>query len=208
MKFIPILYSTAMVQAKLAKNKTQTRRTRGLNKLNYEPNKWKIKHTNWDISRGKLVFTFVNRDNYLETETILCPYGVPDDILWTRETYANLNADIEKIKPYYVYKADLGDGIDYGPVTWKPNIHMPKTACRMWDKVISIWPERLQDITEADAVAEGVETLGYYPGYEVSSRGKFEGLWNSLNGPNSFDANHWVWRIEYEPLAEMPEGFI
>ena len=62
--------------------------------------------------------------------------------------------------------------------------------------------ERLQDITEQDAIAEGVETLGLYPGYNVSSRGKFEGLWNSINGDESWDANPWVWVIEYERLNQ------
>ncbi|MBO9657519.1 MAG: hypothetical protein J7527_01715 [Chitinophagaceae bacterium] len=84
---------------------------------------------------------------------------------------------------------------------FKPNIHLPTWLSRIWLEVIDVRVERLNDITDEDAVAEGVETLGLYPGYKVSPKGKFEGLWNSINGPESWDANPWVWVIEFKVLS-------
>lgn len=84
---------------------------------------------------------------------------------------------------------------------FKPSIHMPKAAARIWDEVVSISVKRLQEISEASAIAEGVETLDLYPGYDVSAKGKFEGLWGSINGYNSWEANPWVWVIKTKTLS-------
>jgi hypothetical protein len=101
---------------------------------------------------------------------------------------------------------------------WKPSIHMPKAACRIWLRVKSVTIERLQSITQEDAIKEGVFFSDPYEGYVTDSEGRsfhtflparsFEHLWCSINGAESWDANPWVWVIEFEKLDQMPEGFL
>ena len=174
MKEIPILFSTPMVQAILEGRKTQTRRV-----VKGEALKW--------LEPDMFTPEFV-----ANPENSLCPYGQPGDLLWVRETWINQDGD---------YKF-LADNLDWkGIMKFKPSIYMPKEAARIWLKVVNVRVERLQEISEQDAIAEGVETLGLYPGYSVSSRGKFEGLWNHINGAESWDANPWVWVVEFEVLS-------
>jgi hypothetical protein len=100
---------------------------------------------------------------------------------------------------------------------------MPKTACRTWFQLVSVKPERLQDISEDDAIAEGVQKLSYgggsYKNYCAKPRKdggvsilqhaatSFFSLWDSINGDGSWLANPWVWRIEFKRI-EKPENFI
>lgn len=93
-----------------------------------------------------------------------------------------------------------GDGPN--PLRWRPSIHMPKWACRLWLEVVSVKVERLQDITEEGALAEGVS------GSDVAERligerlhrADFADLWDSLNAKrgHSWDTNPWVWVIEFK----------
>lgn len=231
MKFIPIIYSTAMVQAKLAKDKTQTRRTNGLEKINECPDEWELVPVSGQLP-DEYHFHHLLTGEWVKIKS---PYGQPGDILWTRETFLRVWIDhahdlLEGSRNHnlFMYKASIhSDWYDYAKekyrYQWKPNIHMPKTACRMWDKVVSIRPERLNDITEADAVAEGVESKNtvislkskkVYRNYSnpniycTSAKNSFQTLWYSINGFGSWSRNPWVWRIEFESLAEMPAGFL
>ncbi|WP_346236726.1 hypothetical protein ABDK00_014160 [Niabella insulamsoli] len=86
----------------------------------------------------------------------------------------------------------------------RPSIFMPKEAARIFLKVTKVRVERLHDISVGDAVAEGVETLGLYPGYDISPKGKFEGLWNNIN--KNWDANPFVWVYDFERV-EKPHNF-
>jgi hypothetical protein len=209
MREIPMLYSTPMVQALLDGRKTQTRRV-----VKPQPTKEFI--CGYDIHQsftGKpsvQLFEFYDTNTDSDTSQrwptddkgIKCPYGKPGDLIWVRETWMHSD-DLDE--PYW-YKASFEQ--DYSEEKrkrmvglWKPSIHMPKAAARIWLQIESVSVERLQDITEEDAVAEGVETLGLYPGYDVSSRGKFEGLWYSINGPDAWDANPWVWVIKFKVVS-------
>lgn len=194
----PILFSTEMIQANLEGRKTQTRReVKGL-------------ALDWLGSNG---FT----PEYVAlAENALCPYGKPGDLLWVKETWANLNGDFPKADPFRIFKADLINPNQHGPVTWKPSIHMPKEAARIWVMVEEIRVERLQDISEEDALAEGVMEFedGTFKNYYTKkglraedgvecllAKGSFQSLWTSINGMDSWDANPWVWVVRYRILS-------
>lgn len=196
MKLIPILYSTMMVQAKQAGRKTMTRRTRGLDEINRHPDKW--------IFLG--MFIFADGNNYAKFQwgdvviNIRCPYGKPGDILWTREKFGIIEGIIPTCYKHYAGRENYSWGL-YGPPKWKPSIHMPYAACRMWDKVISIRVDRLQDISRGDAMAEGCPFPNMANGHDP--RKWFSSLWEQINGADSWAANPWVWVVEFEP-AEKP----
>lgn len=180
MKFIPILFSTEMVKAILDGRKTMTRMV--------------VKH--------KALLSCLNNpsEQGIDGPELICPYGQPGDVLWVRERWNHIvNEFGEHIGFYHSTDTDLND-------KWRPSIHMPKAACRLFLKVKSVRVERLHEISEEDAIAEGVETLGLYPGYEISAKGKFEGLWNLINGIESWEANPWVFVIEFERINK-PEKF-
>ena len=110
-------------------------------------------------------------------------------------------ADSEEIRQQYIKQ-----GRSY---KWKPSIHMPKAACRLWLKVKAVRVERLRDISEEDAKAEGAKAaplpdLGNT--WHTHKQG-FEYLWQSINGAQSFLANPWVWVIEFE-RCEKPDNFL
>lgn len=191
----PILFSTLMVQAILQGRKSQTRRIvkpqPDENGMSYMANA----PLDWNYERdGEWKPWFFDTDEG-ERYAIHCPYGNPGDILWVRETFS-LSNDINGNFNHFNYKAD-NDPLN-SIVKWKPSLFMPRAACRLRLEIINIKVERLQDISEEDAKAEGVETLGLYPGYDISYRGKFEGLWNSINGNESWEMNPWVWVIEFK----------
>lgn len=89
------------------------------------------------------------------------------------------------------------DGYEDGRSCWKPSIHMPRAASRILLEITGVRVERLNDISEADARAEGV-TAGVCPGYEqVMHRVAFRELWQSLYGAENWQANPWVWAISF-----------
>ena len=141
-------------------------------------------------------------------EVIKCPYEV-GDVLWVRETFTN-----SEEYPFIFYKADADDV----SIKWKPSIFMPKSACRLFLQVKSVRVERLQDITEEDAIAEGIERIKKdgmlsFRSYAVKHDAcvypyvSFQTLWHKINGPTSWVKNPWVWVIEFEKI-EKPENFI
>lgn len=176
MKFIPILFSTPMVQSTLNGRKKQTRRTKGLELINDRPNEFiRLDGYHQDgIPRparkydDRFYYAFTGKRSNMVTTVVHCPYGKPGDILWVRENYcptgSNEYLHNETNKPFF-YAADIIEKDfaysvmkDYG---WKmkTSIHMPKAACRLFLKVKSVRVERLNDITHYDSVAEGIEEL-------------------------------------------------
>lgn len=188
MKERPMLFSGPMVRAILAGNKTQTRRLvkpqpqcfigSGL------PGGWTPAVADGEGMRA-----------------LKCPYGQPGDRLWVREAFC----DDWKQSHGIVYRADGGldaDMFDAG-CKWRPSIHMPRLASRITLEIVGVRVKRLQDISEDDTVAEGI------PEGEVSpadaGRFAYRLLWESINGPGSWDANPWVWAIEFKRLGAAPE---
>lgn len=217
MKERPILFSAPMVRAILDGSKTQTRRVVKMPKI-------------WERQGGKLDANSTFRDQgfgdgeYLHVaiddgsvQRVYCPYGQRGDQLWVRETWQGplLDSDEQEAqfdedgpdafkKPgFCAYRAtdDLDavdeDGKDLG---WRPSIHMPRWASRIQLEITGVRVERLQDISEQDAWAEGCEGYDDDVTGGQSGYGEFVALWEAINGPGSWEANPWVWVIEFRRI--------
>lgn len=194
MRELPILFNTEMVRAILDDRKTCTRRVIKYDKADDVLNS-PARKENPDIPDKQFI-------KYL----VKMPYEV-GDILYVRETWTDHYVPNEIGKPelQYCYKAD---GVDIKAEClpgennrWYPSIHMPKEAARIWLKVTDVRVERLQDITEIQAQAEGCNS-GLLTG-PCNARGQFENLWNRTIKKSDIDtygwkANPWVWVIEFE----------
>lgn len=221
MKIIPILFSTPMVVALINERKTMTRRIVKIqptfNEFNIEP------HDSRGFVQKKQVG--VNPDKFEVIQQWLCPFGNIGDILWVRETYCFVSLEhahdlLEGVKDrnQIIYKASVHDDWmkyakeKYG-YKWKPCIHMPKEACRLFVEITNIRIERLQEIGEQDAVKEGISNnvTKYYDYLREdfiteSAYHSFFTLWESINGANSWENNPWVWVIEFKQVLK-PVGF-
>jgi len=211
MKTKPILFSTLMVQAILNGTKTQTRRI--VKPLPLTLNYGKVNYKGRELTLNSLA----NHAKYQK-----------DDILWVRETFAHTKqANINPIYPEYgyVYKATDQEWEDYLGWKWKPSLFMPKEACRLFLKVTDVHVERLQDISESDARAEGSrgsisidklckhvdncrktsmhETLQSMDGYQLG----FLDIWADIHGLDSWNANPWVWVYKFK-RCERPKNFL
>lgn len=186
----PILFSTPMVQARLNGTKTMTRRTKGLDKINENPDDWQFE---WADFYLKKPYTFtqkstVNEKSLVERnfnqEQINCPFGMIGDVLWVKETF-NISPN-DQLTPdeknnciphegnpeeySIVYKASSKENThpdhpEWGKKKWKPSLFMPKSAARIFLEITDIRVERLQSIPEQDAINEGIEPCGTH-GYK------------------------------------------
>lgn len=218
MKERPILFTPPMVRAILKERKTQTRRvvkithrTPGLAACLEPPHGLRCRPT---------------------VAAELCPYGQPGDRLWVRESFdVPYRQNFPGDRSAAVYRADylrptfLDPCVGDDSSRWSPSIHMPRWASRLTLEVTGVRVERLQEISEADAKAEGVAKAelppdpdAFHPpgtyGYVADSRddGKstiyptareaYRFLWEKINGPGSWDANPWVWVIEFAKVTE------
>lgn len=184
MKERPILFSAPMVRAILEGRKTMTRRVAT-----------KIKAPKvWTMPKGIDSFWNVN-PCWRETPGELCPYGQPGDRLWVRETWTNESGYTKDV----CYRASalpfIADGIK-----WKPSIFMPRAFSRITLEITNVRVERLNDISEEYAKGEGADGLKYSgQGFEhCIYREAFRTLWDSINGPGSWDANPLVWVVEFK----------
>lgn len=196
----PILFNTDMVRAVLDKRKTVTRR------ICKEGNAYVVPDMSF-YDAGKrtyAVHNFADREHTEPICTVECTCPIcQGDILYVREKWCK-NASFEE----YYYSADRKRGVSapYG-LKWRPSIHMPKNAARIWLKVTDVRIERLQDITAAGILAEGVMNSKSNPAmgkrWENMQRMEFEKLWDStIRKPDLYQygwkANPWVWVIEFE----------
>lgn len=208
MKVKPILFNTEMVRAILDGRKTCTRRVLKWPYEVYEVNGMVVKH------KGK--------------NTVLeYPY-LPGDILYVRETFAwcpcwDCGMDTEQgactdhiyhseKKEYgcYMYRASCEDNEYPSADTWHPSIHMPKEAARIWLKVTDVRVERLQEITIEGIRNEGLTSAAVHAGDMEIALEEWKLLWDSTVNKDEavlygWDANPWVWVIEFERWEE-PEG--
>ena len=208
MKEIPILFSTPMVQAILAGRKKQTRRVAAVPVHDH----YGTDIMDWGLSKhpykkdGKWLYNVQSDVDSYNTFELKAKYGQPGDLLWVRETWRGIEQDYGL--PRYEYKATESINLTD---KWKPSIHMPKEAARIWLQVTDIRVERLHDITEDDAIAEGVEKLGDfvfpYKHYAsntascVDAKTSFRTLWQEINGDESWEANPWLWVISFKVLS-------
>lgn len=207
MKERPILFSAPMVRALLAGTKTQTRRA-----LKPQPSEF-VGGPGVTLRDGSPA-PLIPLDDSVEPygREIACPYGKPGDLLWVRETWHDASSSLHSCA---LYRAD---GIDLHWDKWTPSIHMPRWASRITLEITSVRVERLQDISEADAAAEGLTfsakarlsdgCMGIYElrmpdgklHFNDNACDLFRTLWEQINGPASWDANPWVWAIEFRRL--------
>lgn len=213
----PILFNTEMVRANLDGRKTCTRRLVSSRQfLGMLPDKCKNAAPD-EFLKGKRMM-FKPYCDMTDAELIMTAYKAPyhpGDILYVRETW-------KKAPNGYYYYEDWQRN-DIADVTkWKPSIHMPKEAARIWLKVMNVRVERLQEITPKGAESEGVGNLFYDDiGYGEKNYGtevdteygiakeQFAWLWESTIKKSDldrygWDANPWVWVIEFE-RCEKPE---
>jgi hypothetical protein len=185
MKERPILFSAPMVRALLAGTKVQTRRV-------VKPRK--DRDIGCDLAPHELAGE-VNGGEYRNA------YCAPGDRLWVRETWAEHSAG------GFMYAASWSAHALIGHPKWRPSIHMPRAASRITLEVTDVRVERLQDISEADALAEGIDMQPRLAGYSKDAGCKWEpanpievfcNLWESIKGPGSWDANPWVWVVEFK----------
>lgn len=210
-KHHPILFSTHMVQAILEGRKTQTRRV-----VKPQPLDQSFVSGYVTNSAGEFGIA-LSYGKSADIEFIKFPYGKPGDILWVREMFFNNGDEI-------IYRADgtcceqfeQCECIEIGKPKWKPSIHMPKAACRIFLEIIDVRIDRIQGITNEDAKAEGVirgensfigrESNGWVNYLEPDNylalfdnpRCSFFSLWDSINGRDSRNNNPFVWVIEFK----------
>lgn len=186
----PILFSGPMVRAILNGTKTVTRRV--------------VKPQRHPFGR-MLTADEVAGEAIGGTCAVLCPYGQPGDRLWVRETFA-VYGD-EKMAAIH-YRADRPHDVGRKGTGYKPSIHMPRWACRILLEITAVRVERLQDISEEQAIAEGVHrdlrmwfaTDEGGPAFTWPQHA-FEHLWRKINGAECWDANPWVWVVEFKRVT-------
>ena len=205
----PILFSSEMVNSILSGQKTQTRR---------------IVKGDLSISGNTARYSSPNRRSHTWTDLpyylSTCPYGIPGDHLWVRETWRAVELDngndgilykadnhfksIENSQAAADLWCDAYADRKYGN-KWRPSIFMPRWASRIALAVTDVQVERLQEISEEDAIAEGLQKEVISVGYQNDSvtlraRPKFVYLWDKINSDRgySFESNPWVWVISFK----------
>lgn len=188
MKERPIIMTAESVRAILDGRKTQTRRV--IKSVAY----WETIEMNKDYA------VVISKPYELTFRTILrCPFGVPGDRLWVRETWALAVPAGSSVRAERIphYKAD-GEMLP----RWKPSIHMPRWASRITLEITGVRVERLQEIKPIDTVAEGVyePKLNYGKAEGPYAIATFANYWDSINAKRGYpwDSNPWVWVIEFE----------
>ena len=219
MKERPILFSGPMVRAILEGRKTQTRRIMKPQPTDaFLPEVGEYQRTLVDRKDGEQfpdpVVRFGASD---EAEDYPCPYGQPGDRLWVRETWAPRG-----VNPVYRPDGKFGAAVieyradgtratwNHDPIQrikddWRPSIFLPRWASRITLEVTAVRVERLQDISENDAKAEGVENANSFVGIgaddDAANRYAYRELWESINGAGSWAENPWVWVIEFRRVT-------
>ena len=227
----PILFSSPMVRALLAGTKMQTRRVAKID----------------DVAYGKPVQWVSVASCTTGIMEVRCPYGEPGDRLWVRETWSpdppidsswastewnGCGRRIDGVPERFQHPRFCNYSADWlhGPIVWRPSIHMPRWASRLTLEITGVRVERLQEISEADAVAEGCKAdpfpgpwwqgyrdkgetppswmiepkrIPHKPHLDRSAVDAYRALWMQINGRGSWDANPWVWVLEFRTLERQ-----
>lgn len=218
----PILFSGPMVRAIIEGRKIQTRRV-------YQPT---------HIARGCRTLRWENQSAEELMRVGICPYGLVGDRLWVRERWAEVMRcgcpkggfggviyHADEVVRHSIEEVNGGDRYRtepcpaHAPVMvgrWRPSIHMPRWASRILVDVVSIRAERVQDISEEDAIAEGIDAVANrvhtFPIAEdprpLTVRQRlYAMLWNSINGTtNPWASNPWVWVVEFARVGQEGAG--
>lgn len=221
----PIIFSAEMVRAILKGDKTQTRR-----KMKPQPS------TVDDAGRW---YRMKSGGESLMTSAFRCPYGAPGDALWVREAW-RAPPEYDGIPPSHIPPSVAVQYIGDAGAPWASRSRharfMPRWASRITLRITDVRVERLQDISEDDAHAEGFKARPFHgpwwqgyrdmgdgqmlhqqsvgdtppdwmiepkkmpptPWLDLSARDAFRAIWMDLYGPDAWEANPWVWVIEFE----------
>ena len=178
----PILFNTEMVRAILEGRKTMTRRV-----VKPQP-EFCIAS---DIRNRQPLAFWVDNARWVK------PRYQPGDILWVRETWSRDESG------EYVYRTNYGttedDSFPPSMFKWRPSIHMPREAARIFLRVTNVRVERVQDITAHDAIREGMESE-----IPFDTVDEFKELWNNLNAKRGYgwESNPWVWVVKFERISK------
>lgn len=195
-----------MVRALLAGTKAQTRRA-----LRNQPSTNTVQVSTWHHPDPRPMFYAWTRNGAAVADHPTagaeisdwlpgpCPYGQPGDRLWVRETWRIVgDSDDDTLDMFdcddVQYRAD--DDQSYID-KYRPSIYMPRRLSRITLEVTGVRVERLQDISEADALAEGVAAK-HTPDADYTAREAYAALWEQINGGGSWAANPWVWVVEFK----------
>ena len=213
-----IIFNADMVRAVLNGSKTQTRKVM---KVQPESNQFgllRITDSTRRVEIGKYHWSEKNAlGNHVRSKLFSCPFGAVGDRLWVREAFG---FEIRSVggAPHeqLVYRASKPDAVRLydcngkpSPMKWTPSLHMRRKYSRITLEITGVRVERLRDISEKDAAAEGVPPAGDllpdYPGTYLTSKGNFatakvafQRLWESIYKEESWQANPWVWVVEFK----------
>lgn len=235
MKARPILMSAPMVRGCLEGTKTQTRRT-----IKPQPSKFSLDPKRADALReGNAWFT--DDPEFPGNHLRVCPYGRPGDLLWVRETvravdqgckYVEYLADehlafcapdctseSEIFQQWFLLNAYRTNDPDLDGGKPVPGIHMPRWVSRLTLEITRVRVERLQQISEQDAQAEGFRMTegdplhahilygAFWRNYPTARDGYID-LWDEINGEGAWAANPWVWVIEFESYQQNVDALM
>ncbi len=208
MKETQIFYTGPMVRATLAGNKTLTRRPivklLGIGRITeFQPSD--TPGYAWTFRNRRMLWNDLTHAQLLAA----CPYGQPGDRLWVRETWCNYPMAGQDGAPGLLYRSTNQSARGLPTRVWRPSIHMPRWACRLVLEIVSVRVEKLVQISEADALAEGVSLARHSPehdsdGFYRSYREAFHDAWIKIYSARGqgWKANPWVWVIEFKRTAE------
>lgn len=189
MKEKPILFSGPMVRAILEGRKTQTRRVVKRN----ASGRVELRGKQWHIEDPNAIKA--------------CPYGQPGERLWVKETHQWCECCGSVDYAADVNRPNQCRSCDHSLGKWRPSIFMFRRSSRITLEIVAVRVERLQEISEADAIAEGIERSGSdWESYDkrfdrfMMAESSYRSLWESINGEGSWAANPWVWVVEFKKL--------
>lgn len=229
-----MIFNGEMVRAILDGRKTQTRRimkTQPSDGFHPTNNGYDL-----DLNAHWYTPGVVDKNGYLqpakkdvfgvadENEGYACPFGAVGDRIWVREAFQGPLVSEELLEEYRAYPekfenpeyceyaadggprpeyCDLDDNLRHG---WRPSIHMPRWASRITLEITGVRVERLRDLSEDDAKSEGItpSSGGVLPGWEY--RINFRDLWMSIYGADNWEANPWVWVIEFKVVPNVQDN--
>ncbi|HHQ5760433.1 TPA: hypothetical protein ACSRHF_000910 [Klebsiella variicola subsp. variicola] len=224
-----MIFNAEMVRAILAGRKTQTRRIMNVQPESNQFGLLHITSSTKRSDIGKYHWAESNATgNHVRSKLFSCPFGAVGDRIWVRETFQGPLFDYDLMDSYCkdptpfekpafcVYKADgvpapeFYDADDELHCCWRPSIHMPRWASRILLEITDVRVERLNAISEEDARAEGIIDGGCLncgepepcgcANQEPDATDAFAYLWQSIYGQENWNANPWVWVIEFKRI--------
>lgn len=213
----PINFNSEMIRALIAGRKWQTRRV-----MKPQPPSW-IRDFGYNCftPKGSISGFGVYENEGPAQKFFKCPYGQPRDRLWVRETWVGAYDDSDNLiqatfrdltsnrlggetGEEYFMAPNAPKGSENWCLRWRKKsvIHMPQWASRFTLEITNVRVERVQDISEEDAIAEGSQEPSLVPiiGGCLSERDAFAKLWNHIYGPGAWERNDWVWVYEFKKL--------